>query len=167
MSETSSASILHKIVLADLLDDAILNARPGSAEFPLRVLLGELGARAATDAGFTFASGLSFFFRAAMEDEVKARLGVEVSRAYYAFCVEAALEAQLVKQASPLLAQLMTTELSRLKLESVDHTPVFDSGVHERDDAADKSNARIKAPLGFMTRVRQTGLVRIKARVMT
>jgi hypothetical protein len=159
--------ILKKIVLADILDDSILSARAGDKPFPLRLLLGQVGASLSGDTGFAFASGLNFYFRAAMEEEDKVRLGIEVSRLYYRFAQEAAMDGPLVAQISPLLASLLSNEITRLRFESVDHTSVFDSRVHEREVGADAGSAKVLRPVAFLCRVAANNMVRIKARVWT
>ena len=159
--------VLDKIVLADILDDSIVGARSGDKSFPLRLFLGDLAARLAHDHAFALASGLNFFFRGEMDDDAKLKLGFEVSRAYYNFAKEAQLEPQLVSQVSPLLASLMNSELQRVRLESVDHQSVFDSSVHEREEKANASSARIQRPASFLCRVTSNNMVRVKARVMT
>jgi hypothetical protein len=95
------------------------------------------------------------------------RLGIEVSRLYYRFVQEAAMDAPLVGQISPLLASLLSGELARLRFESVDHTSIFDSRVHERDTGADAGSAKLARPLSFLCRVAANNMVRIKARVWT
>ena len=73
---------------------------------------------------FALASGLNFFFRAAMEDEAHDRVGLEVSRQFYEFAHDAQVEPwmpELDREAAPLLASLMSGELERLRFESVDH----------------------------------------------
>ncbi len=164
---TDTDRVLERMVLGDLLEDAILSARPGDKPFPLRVMFGQLGHSLDGDTAFAFAAGLNFYFRSAMEEEDKARLGVEVSRHYYRFAAEGAIEAPLVKEVSPLLAALMSSELRRLRLESVDHASVFDSQVHERDEGADKQSPRITRPATFLLRIASNGMVKTKARVVT
>jgi hypothetical protein len=160
-------AVLERFVLGDLLDDAILGARPGEKGFPLRVLFGELGARLGEDQSFTLLSGLNFFFRSEMEDEDKLRLGFEVSRLYYAFARAIGMDDAALKETSPLLATLMTSELSRLAFESVDHVGTFDSRFHEREPGADPHGAKIKTPASFLAKVTQNSMVRMKARVLT
>jgi hypothetical protein len=163
-----SGEVLKRIVLADILDDTILAARPGDKPFPLRLFLGQVGEHLGTDHGFALASGLNFYFRAKMEEEDRARVGIEVSRLYYAFAAtDGAMEPELARLVSPLLASLMSTEIKRLRLESVDHASVFDSQVHEREERADKSSARIRMPATFLCRVSANNAVRVKARVLT
>jgi hypothetical protein len=167
-SMVDTGDVLKRIVLADILDDAILAARPGDKPFPLRLFLGQIGSNLATDAGFALASGLNFYFRAQMEEEDRARVGVEVSRLYYGFAAsEGAMEAELTRQVSPLLASLMSTQMKRLRLECVDHASVFDSQTHERDEGADKASSRIVRPATFLCRVSANNTVRMKARVLT
>jgi hypothetical protein len=160
-------AVLERFVLGDLLDDSILGARPGDKSFPLRALLGELGAHLGDERSFTLLAGLNFFFRSEMEEEDKMRLGFEVSRLYYRFVRELGMEDAARRETSPLLATLMTSELSRLVFESVDHVSAFDSKFHERDAGADPHGARIKSPVSFMTKVAQNSMVRLKAKVLT
>lgn len=165
--ELDTQVVLERVVLADLLDDSILGARPGDKSFPLRVFFGELGARIQTPIAFTLATGLNFFFRSEMEEEDKMRVGVEVSRLYYALTIEAGLEPSAVSETSPLLATLMNSELSRLAFESVDHVGVFDSRFHERSPGADPHGSRIVRPVTFLSKVVQNSMVRVKAKVET
>ncbi len=159
---------LARVAMNDLLDDSILGARPGDKSFPLRALLGEItGALAESDEALTLASGLNFFFRASMEEDAKVLVGVEVSRAYYALAAARSLEPELVAKASPLLAALLSTELERVRLESVDAGAAFDSQLHERDRGSAAGSARVVRPLSFLGRVVSNGLVRYKARVVT
>ncbi len=170
--------LLTRIVLGDLLDDAILAARPQDRTFPLRLFFGELSrllatdaeegpAATASDAAFTLASGLNFFFRAPMDGESKMRLGLEVSRQLYALAQIAHLDAELVSKSAPLLAALMTNELQRLKFESVDHVKVFDSQLHERAAGSDPTAFNIVCPASFLCRVAANGVVKTKAEVRT
>lgn len=160
-------AVLERFVLGDLLDDSILGARPGDKSFPLRVLFGELGSRLAEDASFTLLSGLNFFFRSHMEEEDKVRVGFEVSRLYYAFAREIGMEEGTRRETSPLLAALMSSELNKVALESVDHAPAFDSKYHEREPGADPHGVKIKSPASFLVKVSQNAMVRLKARVLT
>lgn len=166
-AETQRHDVLVKIVMGDLLDDAILGARPGDKSFPLRVFFGELGARAGGGAAFVLACGLNFFFRATMEDEDKLSVGFEVSRAYYTYAHEAGLDATTIGEISPMLATLMNTELVRVALESIDHIVTFDSQLHEREAGSDTSGARILRPASFLAKVTANDRVRKKARVVT
>lgn len=163
----AAAQVLSKILLADVLDDAILSARPGDPSFPLRMLLGELGDAIDDDAAFALASGLSFYFRVEMDDEATMRVGVEVSRLYYRFAHERPLEADLVREASPLLARLMSAQAERLRFESVDGAGVFDSTLHERVRGSDSTRSSIRAAKSFLCRVVSNGMVRAKALVQT
>ncbi len=165
-SKTEGA-ILHRIVLSDILDDAILAARPGETSFPLRVFFGELGDSLGSDTGFALASALNFYFRVAMEEESKMRVGLEVSRLYYRFAEERPLDRDVVIALSPLLARLMSTELERLRFESVDSAGVFDSSVHERAPGSDSGASRIAAPKSFLCRVVSSSMIRAKAMVRT
>lgn len=165
-SKTESA-VLSRIVLSDILDDAILSARPGETSFPLRVFFGELGDSLGDDTGFALASGLNFYFRVAMDEEAKMRVGLEVSRLYYRFAEERPLERDVVISLSPLLARLMSTEMERLRFESVDTAGMFDSSVHERAPGSDAGGARIDRPKSFLCRVVSSSMVRAKALVRT
>lgn len=159
---------LSRLAMSDLLDDSILGARPSDKSFPLRALLGEVsGAIAESDEALAFAAGLNFYFRAPVEEDAKAVVALEVSRAHYAFAAARRLEPELVAKASPLLAALLSTELERVRLEAVDAGAPFDSQLHERDRAAQASGARVTRPLSFVGRVTANGLVRYKARVLT
>jgi len=166
-AESVSNQVLRRIVLADLLDESILEARPGDAGFGLRLFFGHLGVGLVEESAFTLASGLNFYFRTEMDEEARVRLGVEVSRQYYRFVREASLPASLVAEVSPQLASLMSGELERLRFESVDHEGVFDSAVHERAPGARAESAAIARPASFLCRVTSNGAVRIKARVVT
>lgn len=165
-AKTASA-VLDRIVLSDILDDAILSARPGETSFPLRMFFGELGDALSTDTGFALANGLNFYFRVAMDEEAKMRIGLEVSRVLYRFVEERALERDAVLSLSPLLARLMSTELERLRFESVDAAGAFDSSVHERAPGSDGSGARVLAAKSFLCRVVSSSVVRAKALVRT
>lgn len=170
-SKTAGA-LLHRIVLSDILDDAILGSRPGEPSFPLRMFFGELGEAlrdeaASGETGFALASGLNFYFRVAMDEEAKMRVGLEVSRLYYLFAEERPLERDVTLQLSPLLARLMSTELSRVRFESVDAAGMFDSSLHERAAGSDPSGARVLRPKSFLCRVVATSVVRAKAQVRT
>ncbi len=174
--------VLTRIVLGDILDDSILAARPQDRTFPLRLFFGELSrllasedneseeggkAAATSDAAFTLASGLNFYFRAAMDPESKMRVGIEVSRQLYAVAHAARLDPELVSKSTPLLAALMTNELERLKFESVDHIKVFDSQLHERAGSSDPSSFAIVRPASFLCRVASNNAVKAKAQVIT
>lgn len=165
-AKTASA-VVHRIVLSDILDDAILSSRPGETSFPLRMFFGELGDALSEDTAFALASGLNFYFRAAMEEEAKMRVGLEVSRLYYRFAEERPLERDAVLQLSPLLARLMSTELERLRFESVDAAGMFDSSLHERAPGSDASGARVLGPKSFLCRVVSSAMIRAKALVRT
>lgn len=170
--------LLTRIVLGDILDDSILAARPQDRTFPLRLFFGELsrllatdneeGAAAVTsDAAFTLASGMNFFFRASMDAEGKMRVGLEVSRQLYALAHAAQLDPELVSKSTPLLAALMTNELERLKFESVDHIKVFDSQLHERAAGSDPTAFSIVRPVSFLCRVAANNAIKAKAEVIT
>lgn len=170
--------LLTRIVLGDILDDSILAARPQDRTFPLRLFFGELGrllasdadegaAATASDAAFTLASGLNFFFRASMEPEAKMRAGLEVSRQLYALAHTAPLDPELLSKSAPLLAALMTNELERLKFESVDHIKVFDSQLHQRAAGSDPTAFNVVRPASFLCRVAVNDAVKAKAEVIT
>jgi hypothetical protein len=166
--------LLTRIVLGDILDDSILGARPSDRTFPLRLFFSELGAllgheEGAGELAFTLASGLNFFFRADMDPEAKIRVGLEVSRQVYALAhdAHAKMDADMVAKAAPLLATLMTTELERVRFESVDHVKVFDSQIHERTAASDPASSRIVRPASFLCRVSANNAVKAKAQVVT
>jgi hypothetical protein len=159
--------VMGRFVLGDLLDDAILSARPDDDAFPLRLVLGEMGARLEQEEGMVLAAALNLYFRAPIEDEDRAVIGFEASRAYYRFAEAAGLEAEVRVRAAPLLAALLGSQVKRLRFESVDHIPTFDSKLHERDDGADPNSARVRSPASFLCRVAATGAVRMKARVRT
>lgn len=167
---TGTQRLLERIVLGDILDDAILEARPSDRSFPLRVFFGELGALLAKEGdvaehAFALASGLNFFFRAEMESEAQVRVAIEVSRAFYVVAKE--LDAEMVAKAAPLLAALMSSSLERVKLESVDHVRTFDSSLHERAPGADPTGSRIVRPATFLCRVTANNAVKAKAQVVT
>ena len=166
--------LLGRIVLEDSLDDAILSARPEDRTFPLRLFFADLGRAlgseedgAGPEAAFALASGLNFFFRAPMEAEAKLRVGLETSRAFYAFARAIPLDADLVAKAAPLLAALLSTELEKVRLEAVDHVRVFDSQVHERAPGADPTASRIVRAETFLCRVTANNAVKVKAQVHT
>lgn len=163
----AAESSLHgRLVLADLLGDDIIGARPGDPSFPVRVFISKLGEHLEDDVAFTLASGLSFYFRATMDEEARVRVGLEVSRLYYSFADDVLDEAER-KAVSPLLAQVMSGDLERLRFEAVDHEPVFDSSLHERGSGADPSQSSLRTPQTFMCRVAANDMVRFKAVVTT
>ena len=172
-TNAGTQKLLTRVVLGDLLDDTILGARPQDRTFPLRLLFSELGTLLATDdnpateLAFTLASGLNFFFRAPMEAEAKMRVGLEVSRQLYALAAEAKLDAEMVGKAAPLLATIMSSELERVRFESVDHTRVYDSQIHERTAASDPTGSRVLRPASFLCRVQANNAVKAKAQVVT
>lgn len=166
--------LLTRIVLGDILDDGILAARPSDPAFPLRLFFGELSRLLAaddqetvSDQAFTLASGLNFFFRAAMDPEAKMRVGIEVSKQLYALAHAANLDRHIVSKSTPLLAALMTNELERLKFESVDHIKVFDSQLHERAPGSDPTSHSIVRPASFLCRVASNNAIKAKAEVFT
>ncbi len=165
-ADATTNAVLAKLVLDDLLDDAILGARPSDKEYPLRLALGELGSRLAEDDALAFAGALNLYFRADMDEEQAVRVGFEASRAWYRFAHGAGLEAQLVRQASPLLAALFTSRVSRVTFSSVDHLTTFDSQIHEREPGASAAGgAGGAAAASFAVKVAGSGMVRMKARV--
>ena len=163
----AASQVLSKILLADVLDDTILAARPGDPSFPLRVFFGELGEAIDDDVAFALASALSFYFRVEMDEEATMRVGLELSRLYYRFASDRPLDRDLVPTLSPLVARLMSAHMPRLRFESVDHTNVFDSAVHERDAGSDLTESAIRSPRSFLCRVVSNGMVRAKALVRT
>lgn len=173
-----TTKLLTRIVLGDILDDAILAARPQDRSFPLRLFFGELSAQLATDddegpkaaaaeQAFTLASALNFFFRAEMEPEAKIRVAIEASRQLYVTASVAKMDAELVAKAAPLLAALMTAQMERVKLESVDHVKVFDSQLHERANGSDPTSSHVIRPATFLCRVAANNGVKVKAQVVT
>jgi len=178
--QAGTQKLLTRIVLGDLLDDAILGARPQDRAFPLRLFFSELGSLLAStkdaesgpgphvaESAFTLASGLNFFLRATMDPEAKVRVGLEVSKQLYSLASLAAMDAEVVSKAAPLLAQIMSQDLERTVFESVDHARVFDSQVHERTAASDPTGARIVRPASFLARVATNNAVKVKAQVVT
>ncbi|HVY47634.1 MAG TPA: hypothetical protein VHB21_17210 [Minicystis sp.] len=162
-----AVEVLERVLLADVLDDNILGARPGDAAYPLRLLFAELGAAIADETAFTLACALNLFFRAEMDEEWKMRVGVEASRLYYRFAASGRLDDKTVKSVSPALAKLLSTELSRVRLEAVDHQSVFDSAVHEREPGSNPASAAIRRPASMLCRVAANAVVRVKAGVVT
>jgi hypothetical protein len=175
---TGTTKLLTRIVLGDILDDSILGARPQDRTFPLRLFFSELGTLLAhegedgadahnAELAFTLASGLNFFFRAAMDGEAKMRVGLEVSRQLYTLAHDAKIDADVVAKAAPLLATIMSSELERVRFESVDHAKVYDSQTHERTATSDPSGSRILRPASFLCRVSTNNAVKAKAQVVT
>ena len=167
-----TTQLLTRIVLGDILDDSILAARPSDRTFPLRLFFSELGTMLAADderaeSAFTLASGLNFFFRAEMDAEAKIRVGLEVSRQFYMLAHDAKLDAEMIGKAAPLLATIMTSELERVRFESIDHTKVYDSLVHERTPGSDPTGSRIQRPASFLCRVQSNNAIKAKAQVVT
>jgi hypothetical protein len=121
----------------------------------------------ADDTVFTLLCALNVYFRVEADDEVKMRLGHEISRQYYRFMEEARPEGLSPVQVSGLVAALLSTELQRVRLEAVDHAGTFDSQIHERGQGSDPASSAVLSPLSFLCRVPQTGMVRIKALVRT
>jgi hypothetical protein len=165
-SNKTASAVVNRIVLSDILDDAILGARPGDPSFPLRVFFGTLGDSLADDTAFALASGLNFYFRVTMDEDAKMRLGVEASRLYYEFAAKNVAK-DVATPLAPLLARLMSTELERVRFEHVDAGAMFDSSIHERVPGSDASGARVRAPKSFLCRVVSTSMVRSKALVST
>jgi hypothetical protein len=172
--------LLGRIVLVDILDDGILGARPTDRAFPLRLFFSELGTLLASESeegpvaqaaeqAFTLASGLNFYLRAAMDAESKVRVGLEVSRQLYTLAAMpgAKLDPEMIAKAAPLLAAIMSTDLERVRFESVDHAKVFDSQVHERTAGSDPTGSRITRPASFLARVTTNNAVKVKAQVVT
>ena len=175
MASSTASELLSRIVLADILDDGILNARPHDKTFALRLFFGALGEHLASsgksekarDTAFVLASALNLYFRAELDEEAHVRIGFEASRLYYSFARAAGLEKDLVAQAAPLLASLLGHEIERLRFESVEHVPVFDSQLHERDRGSDPHASRVIARASFLVRVVGNNMVRMKALVRT
>ncbi|MGE0787329.1 MAG: hypothetical protein AB7S26_16775 [Sandaracinaceae bacterium] len=163
----TSDAIAHKIVLSDILDDAILGARPNDPSYPLRMFFATLGDELDDDLAFSLVNGLNFYFRVGMDEEPKLAVAIEISRLYYRYAAQRPLDAELVRPLSALLARLMSTELETVRLEAVDAARVFDGGVHERELGSDASNPQIRAPKSFLCRVVSNGRVRVKALVGT
>jgi hypothetical protein len=158
-------ALLERWSLADVLDDSILCANPSDKGYPLRLLFGEMSATmASSDEALTFAAAVNFFFRTSGEEESRVALGLEVSRAFYAFA--RGLEPQLRTSAAPILATLLSSDLSRLRFESVDHISTFDSNLHERDRQSGQGSS-IREVRTFLCRITASGMVRTKARVLT
>lgn len=158
-------ALLERWSLADVLDESILLANPSDKGYPLRLLFGEMSATMATsDEALTFAAAVNFYFRSSGEEEARVAVGLEVSRAFYAFA--RGLEPQLRTTAAPILATLLSSELPRLRFESVDQLATFDSNVHERDRQSGQGGA-IREVRTFLCRIQATGMVRTKARVFT
>lgn len=166
-SSKTADAVLHRIVLSDILDDSILGARPGETSYPVRMFFGTLGDELEDDTAFALANGLNFFFRAAMDEEAKITVALEVSRLYYRFASERPLDAELTRALSPLLARLMSTELTSVALEAVDGVKVFDSSVHDRAPGSDGTSPKIVGPKSFLSRVVSNGRIRSKALVRT
>jgi hypothetical protein len=158
-----------RFLLQDILDDSILGAKAGDKSFPLRLFFAELASRQDDDLAFTVLCALNTYFRVEADDEVKMRLGFEVSRLFYRFMDAARppIETLAAAQVSGLVAALLSTELQRVRLEAVDHAATFDSQLHERTPGADAGSSTVRRPASFLCRVPQTGMVRIKALVVT
>ena len=165
-SKPASIARDPRFLLEDILDDSILAAKAGDKSYPLRLLLSELSTRT-DDTAFTFLCAMNVYFRIEADDEVKMRLGHEVSRLFYRFMDEARPEGLATAQVSGLVAALLTTELQRVRFEAVDHASTFDSQIHERLPGSDAQSSSVRRPASFACRVAQTGNVRIKALVVT
>ncbi len=164
----TASAILARLSMGDLLDDSILGAKPDEKSFPLRVLLGEVSARIeGDDDALALAAGLNFYFRARIDEDARVAVGLELSRAYYTFTAKHRLDRDLVARASPLLAALLSTEVSRVRFEAVDHAQTFDSASHERAREASTSQSRIARPVTFLCRVAGNNMVRTKAIILT
>jgi hypothetical protein len=156
-----------RFLLQDILDESILGAKAGDKSYPLRLLLSELAARSESDSAFVLLCALNFYFRIEADDEVKQRVGFEISRLFYAFMEETHPDGLAPRDVAGLVAALLSTELQRVRLEAVDHLTTFDSQVHERAPGSDASSAHVKRPGSFLCRVPQTGMVRMKALALT
>jgi hypothetical protein len=117
-----------------------------------------------SDEALTFASAVNFYFRTESDEESRVALGIEVSRAFYAFA--RTLDQGLLSRTAPSFAALLSTQLERLKFEAVDHLSTYDSQVHERERGASQNGA-IREVRTFACRIIASGMVRAKARVMT
>ena len=169
----ASEKVLERIVLTDILGDDILGARPGEKAFALRTLFGDMaevlgsGEPAAdAEAAFAFASALNFYFRAALDEEARVSAGLAASKLYYAYMHARGRETREIQATSPLLAALLSSELERVRLESIDQAKTFDGAAHERDAKSSASPA-IVTPLSFLCRVAASGVVRSRALVRT
>jgi hypothetical protein len=156
-----------RFLLQDILDESILAAKAGDKSYPLRLFLSELASRAESDGAFVLLCAFNVYFRIEADDEVKQRLGFEISRLFYAFMEEVHPDGLLARDVAGLVAALLSTELQRVRLEAVDHLTTFDSQVHERAPGSDASSAHVRRPSSFLCRVPQTGMVRMKALVLT
>jgi hypothetical protein len=112
-------------------------------------------------------TGDHFEWRVPMDDETKANVGIEASKLYYLFVEQVDLGREIVRQASPLLAALMSTQLDKIKLESVDHEEVFDGKVHERIAGSMIMSTEIKTPRSFLSLIKANGALRSRALVRT
>jgi hypothetical protein len=164
----SDPSLVARLALEDILDDAILSAAPGSAPYPLRAFLSALRERTPlSEVAFDVATTLNVYFRVAMEEETRMRLGIEASRVYYRYAYEQVVERERIAATSHLLAALLSTQLVRLRYEAVDGARTFDSSMHEREPDADEASSAIIVPRSFMCRVVANDMVRARARVRT
>lgn len=160
-------AVLDRLLLSDVLDDSILASKPGDSSFPLRVFFGELGQGLDDDVAFALAAAINFYFRVPLEEEARIALGIEVSRLYYSFAEKRPLDPTIVKQLSPLVAKLLSTELERVRFESVDGDTTFDSTAHERALGSSPSKGTIRTPKTFLCRVVSNSMIRNKAVVKT
>jgi hypothetical protein len=163
----SGGAVQKKVLLEDILDDSILAAKATDKSFPLRIFFSTLGEALDDDVAFAVTSGLNFFFRWSMDEEVKMRVGLEISRGYYELVLAGKVDRPTAQKLSPLFAALLSTELSRVRFEAVDHLTTFDSAQHERDEASNKENAAVRQPMTFLARVTGNNAVRVKALVRT
>jgi hypothetical protein len=162
-----SSSPSARFLLQDILDESILGAKAGDKSYPLRLFLSELSVRSETESAFVLLCAFNVYFRIEADDEVKQRLGFEISRLFYTFMDEAHPDGLLARDVAALVATLLSTELQRVRLEAVDHLTTFDSQVHERAPGSDASSAHVRRPASFLCRVPQSGMVRMKALVLT
>jgi len=166
-SKGVASKVLERFAMADVLDASILGARPGDTSFPLRLFFGSLSERADEETAYALGSGLNFYFRVPMDEDAKTRVALEVSRLYYRFADETEMDDKLRRELSPLLAKLLSTQLERVRLETQDHVPVFDSSLHERGEGSNATSGAVKGPVTFLCRVVGNERVRHKAIVRT
>ncbi|MBI2568212.1 MAG: hypothetical protein HYV63_14390 [Candidatus Schekmanbacteria bacterium] len=156
-----------RLVLADILDEQILEARPGDDSFALRLLLGELAADLDSELAFALCCSLNLYFRVDLDDDAKLRLGTEISRLFYRFASSHGFDTATVPRMAELLAQLLSANLERLSFEAVDRRAVFDSSIHERTADADPTSSNIAGTVSFLCRLRNSNRVRQRALVRT
>lgn len=159
--------VLQRLFLEDILDESILGARAGEKSYPLRLFFSQLSESLSDDSAFALLTGMNFYFRVEMDEEVKMRVGYEISRLYYHFIEDSQIELVSTAPLSQLIAALMSTELTRVRFENVDNATTFDSALHERATGGDPGNASIQQPLSFLCRVTANNMVRTKALVKT